>query len=147
MELNEGGDVTNEEEDFATLFAEYEKSRKPLKPGQVVEGKIVGIYDKDVLVDAGGRSEGLMMKDEIKGPDGDLMFKLGDSIAVMLEGSGDSDHQLKVSYNKALRAKKLVALQEAIDSGKPLEGKVVEVVKGGLLVNVGTRGFISCLPD
>ena len=141
-ELNESEEIINGEEDFATLFAEYEKSRTPLKPGQVVEGKIVGIYEKDVLVDAGGRSEGLMMKDEIKGPDGDLMFKLGDSISVMLEGSGDSDNQLKVSYNKALRAKKLVALQEAIDSGKPLEGKVVEIVKGGLLVNVGTRGFI-----
>ena len=131
-----------EEEDFATLLAKYEKSRPPLKPGQVVEGKIVGIYDNELLVDAGGRSEATLMKDEIKGPDGNLLFGMGDSISVMLEGSADSDIQLRVSYRKALRAKQLVALQESIDSGKNLEGRVVEVVKGGLLADVGMRGFI-----
>lgn len=131
-----------EEEDFATLLAKYEESRPPLKPGQVVEGKIVGIYDNELLVDAGGRSEATLMKDEIKGPDGNLLFGMGDSISVMLEGSADSDIQLRVSYRKALRAKQLVALQESIDSGKNLEGRVVEVVKGGLLADVGMRGFI-----
>lgn len=131
-----------EEEDFATLLAKYEKSRPPLKPGQVVEGKIVGVYDNELLVDAGGRSEATLMKDEIKGPDGNLLFGMGDSISVMLEGSADSDIQLRVSYRKALRAKQLVALQESIDSGKNLEGRVVEVVKGGLLADVGMRGFI-----
>ena len=131
-----------EEEDFATLLAKYEQSRPPLKPGQVVEGKIVGIYDNELLVDAGGRSEATLMKDEIKGPDGKLLFGMGDSISVMLEGSADSDIQLRVSYRKALRAKQLAALQESIDSGKNLEGRVVEVVKGGLLADVGMRGFI-----
>ena len=142
-QLEENDEILNgNEEDFATLFEKYEETRKPLKPGQVVEGKIVGVYDNEVLVDAGGRSEGILKKDEIKGPDGELMFKLGDSISVMLEGSADSDQQLRVSYNKALRAKRLVALQESIDKGKTLEGRVVEIVKGGLLADVGMRGFI-----
>lgn len=131
-----------EEEDFATLLAKYEKARPSLKPGQVVEGKIVGVYDNELLVDAGGRSEATLQKDEIKGPDGKLLFGMGDSISVMLEGSADSDIQLRVSYRKALRAKQLTALQESIDSGKNLEGRVVEVVKGGLLADVGMRGFI-----
>ena len=142
-QLDENNEINNgNEEDFATLFAKYEKTRQQLKPGQVVEGKIVGIYDNEVLVDAGGRSEGTLYKDEIKGPDGKLMFGMGDFISVMLEGSADSDNQLRVSFKKALRAKRLAALQEAIDSGKNLEGKVVEVVKGGLLADVGMRGFI-----
>ena len=131
-----------EEEDFATLFAKYEETRPQLKPGQVVEGKIVGIYDNELLVDAGGRAEATLQKDEIKGPDGKLLFGMDDSISVMLEGSADSDNQLRVSYRKALRAKQLTALQESIDSGKNLEGRVVEVVKGGLLADVGMRGFI-----
>ena len=131
-----------EEEDFATLFAKYEETRPQLKPGQVVEGKIVGVYDNELLVDAGGRAEATLQKDEIKGPDGKLLFGMGDSVSVMLEGSADSDNQLKVSYKKALRAKQLTALQESIDSGKNLEGRVVEVVKGGLLADVGMRGFI-----
>jgi small subunit ribosomal protein S1 len=143
-QVDAGSEVVDEEEeeDFATLLAKYEQSRPPLKPGQVVEGKIVGIYDNELLVDAGGRSEATLMKDEIKGPDGNLLFGMGDSISVMLEGSADSDIQLRVSYRKALRAKQLVALQESIDSGKNLEGRVVEVVKGGLLADVGMRGFI-----
>lgn len=143
-QVDAGSEVVDEEEeeDFATLLAKYEQSRPPLKPGQVVEGKIVGIYDNELLVDAGGRSEATLMKDEIKGPDGKLLFGMGDSISVMLEGSADSDIQLRVSYRKALRAKQLAALQESIDSGKNLEGRVVEVVKGGLLADVGMRGFI-----
>ena len=143
-QVDAGSEVVDEEEeeDFATLLAKYEQSRPPLKPGQVVEGKIVGIYDNELLVDAGGRSEATLQKDEIKGPDGKLLFGMGDSISVMLEGSADSDIQLRVSYRKALRAKQLAALQESIDSGKNLEGRVVEVVKGGLLADVGMRGFI-----
>ena len=143
-QVDAGSEVVDEEEeeDFATLLAKYEQSRPPLKPGQVVEGKIVGVYDNELLVDAGGRSEATLMKDEIKGPDGKLLFGMGDSISVMLEGSADSDIQLRVSYRKALRAKQLAALQESIDSGKNLEGRVVEVVKGGLLADVGMRGFI-----
>ena len=53
-------------EDFASLLAQYEQSHDPLKSGQVVQGKIVRIFDNEVLVDAGGRSEGVLKKDEIR---------------------------------------------------------------------------------
>jgi ribosomal protein S1 len=48
---------SNNEEDFATLLAQYEEASPRLKPGKVVQGKIVSIFDTEVLVDAGGRSE------------------------------------------------------------------------------------------
>lgn len=136
-------EVANPEEDFASLLAQYEqKSSKRLKPGGVVQGKIVSIFDTEVLVDAGGRSEGILKKEEITAPDGTLLYGIGDSIVVMLEGGTGPDHQLRVSYRKASRARQQQALEEAIKSGKTLEGKVTEIVKGGLLVDVGMRGFV-----
>jgi len=83
MEDNERSNNTvdiDSGEDFASLLAQYEQSHDPLKSGQVVEGKIVRIFDNEVLVDAGGRSEGILKKDEIVGPDGSLLFGVGDSI-------------------------------------------------------------------
>jgi small subunit ribosomal protein S1 len=139
--LNNSNDINNEE-DFATLLARYEESRDQVKSGQVVQGKIVSIFDTDVLVDAGGRSEGILKKEEITGPDGSLLYGVGDSIPVFVENDATSDNQLRLSFTKANRVKQQAALEEAITSGKALEGKVVEVVKGGLLVDVGMRGFV-----
>jgi small subunit ribosomal protein S1 len=129
-------------EDFASLLAQYEQSHDPLKSGQVVQGKIVRIFDNEILVDAGGRSEGILKKDEIVGPDGRLLFGVGDSIPVMVDSGAALDHQLRLSFLKANRARQQAALEEAITSGKNLEGKVIEIVKGGLLVDVGMRGFV-----
>jgi small subunit ribosomal protein S1 len=81
-------------EDFASLLAQYEQSHDPLKSGQVVQGKIVRIFDNEILVDAGGRSEGILKKDEIVGPDGSLLFGVGDSIPVMVDSGAVLDHQL-----------------------------------------------------
>jgi small subunit ribosomal protein S1 len=130
------------DEDFASLLAQYEQSHDTLKSGQVVNGKIVRIFDNEVLVDAGGRSEGILKKDEIVGPDGALLFGVGDSIPVMVDSGATLDHQLRLSFLKANRARQQAALEEAITSGKNLEGKVIEIVKGGLLVDVGMRGFV-----
>src|SRR4026208_165092 len=133
---------SNNEEDFATLLAQYEEASPRLKPGKVVQGKIVSIFDTEVLVDAGGRSEGILKKEEITAPDGSLLYGQGDTIMVMLESGTGSDQQLRVSYRKANRARQQAALEESINSGKNLEGRVTEVVKGGLLVDVGMRGFV-----
>lgn len=132
----------NPEEDFATLLAQYEEASPRLKPGRVVQGKIVSVFDTEVLVDAGGRSEGILKKEEITAPDGSLLYGVGDTITVMLESGTGSDQQLRVSYKKANRARQQAALEEAITSGKTLEGRVTEVVKGGLLVDVGMRAFV-----
>ncbi|MEW5976105.1 MAG: S1 RNA-binding domain-containing protein [Acidobacteriota bacterium] len=132
----------NNEEDFASLLAKYEETHETLKSGQVVEGKIVGVFDTEVLVDAGGRSEGVLRRDEITEPDGSLKFNVGDSITVMVEAGANSDNQLRVSHSKARRAQQQAALREAIKAGKTLEGRIVEVVKGGLLADVGMRAFI-----
>src|SRR5580765_4639423 len=106
---NEKSEQRNEvshEEDFAALLAKYNETATQLKPGNIVQGKIVGIFDTDILVDAGGRSEGILKREEITGPDGNLLYGEGDTILVMLESGTGSDQQLRVSYRKASRARK-----------------------------------------
>ena len=139
--LNPEGEV-NSEEDFASLLAQYEGASTRLRPGKVVQGKIVSVFDTEVLVDAGGRAEGILKKEEITAPDGSLLYNVGDSITVLLESGTGSDQQLRVSYRKANRARQQAALEESIKSGRPVEGRITEVVKGGLLADVGMRGFI-----
>ncbi|MFN8007148.1 MAG: S1 RNA-binding domain-containing protein [Terriglobia bacterium] len=130
------------EEDFAALLAKYNETATQLKPGNIVQGKIVGIFDTEILVDAGGRSEGILKREEITAPDGSLMYQEGDTILVMLESGTGSDQQLRVSYRKASRARRQAAIEESIAAGKPVEGRVTEIVKGGLLVDVGMRAFV-----
>ena len=139
--LEQKNEVSHEE-DFAALLAKYNETATQLKPGNIVQGKIVGIFDTDILVDAGGRSEGILKREEITAPDGSLMYGEGDTILVMLESGTGSDQQLRVSYRKASRARRQAAIEEAIVAGKPVEGRVTEIVKGGLLVDVGMRAFV-----
>ena len=98
--LNPEGEV-NSEEDFASLLAQYEGASSRLRPGKVVQGKIVSVFDTEVLVDAGGRAEGILKKEEITAPDGSLLYNVGDSITVLLESGTGSDQQLRVSYQKS----------------------------------------------
>jgi small subunit ribosomal protein S1 len=143
MEDTQNNNNSNQnEEDFASLFARYEQEKSELKQGQIAQGKIISLYDTEVLVDVGGRAEGVLPKEEITAPDGQLLFKVGDVIPVMLGGSILRDGQLRLSYTKATRVKQEEALEEAVTSGKNLEGKVTEVVKGGFLVDVGMRAFV-----
>jgi small subunit ribosomal protein S1 len=130
------------EEDFASLFSQSEKKRGELRAGQIAEGKIVGLFDTEVLVDVGGRAEGVLSREEITGGDGQLLFQVGDLIPVMLGGSILRDGQLRLSYSKANQVRQEEALIQAIESGKNLRGKVIEVIKGGFLVDVGMRGFV-----
>ena len=120
--LNPEGEV-NSEEDFASLLAQYEGASTRLRPGKVVQGKIVSVFDTEVLVDAGGRAEGILKKEEITAPDGSLLYNVGDSITVLLESGTGSDQQLRVSYRKANRARQQAALEESIKSGRPVEGR------------------------
>jgi small subunit ribosomal protein S1 len=134
--------ANSQEEDFASLLDSFERSRGEMKAGQIAQGKIVSIFDTEVLVDVGGRSEGVMPREEITTADGSLLFQVGETIPVMLGGNLIRDGQLRLSFARANRALKEEALREAVESGQPLEGKVVEVIKGGFLVDVGTRAFV-----
>lgn len=118
---------------------------KTVRPGEIVKGIVVQVSQDEVLVDVGAKSEGVIpMRElsccEVTSPQ-DLV-KVGDEIEVYIIKAEDSDGRLILSKEKADAEKMWDKLQDILDSGEALNGTVREVVKGGLLVDIGVRAFL-----
>ena len=111
-----------------------------IEEGEVVRGTVVEVRDSEVLVDIGYKSEGTIAIEEFR--HAGALPKLGDEIEVYLESKEDSEGLIVLSKDKADKIKVWDAISKSHDSGTPVEGKVVEVVKGGLSVDVGVRAFL-----
>ncbi|HMB35433.1 MAG TPA: 30S ribosomal protein S1 [Methylomirabilota bacterium] len=111
-----------------------------IEEGEVVRGTVVEVRDSEVLVDIGYKSEGTIAIEEFR--HAGSLPKVGDEIEVYLESKEDSEGLIVLSKDKADKIKVWDAISKSHDSGTPVEGKVVEVVKGGLSVDVGVRAFL-----
>jgi len=111
-----------------------------IQEGEVVRGRVVEVRDSEVLVDIGYKSEGTIPIEEFR--HADSLPKIGDEIEVYLESKEDNEGLIVLSKDKADKIKVWDAISSAHDSGTPVEGRVVEVVKGGLAVDVGVRAFL-----
>ena len=130
-------DSTNEESlSFAELF---ENSIKTFKKGEVVEGTIVSVRDKDVLVDIGYKSEGSLLKDEFSEA---TELEVGQTIHVLLELSENDEGMIVISKKKADRMKFWDSIVSDFDEGSIIEGKIFKKVKGGFMVDVGMEAFL-----
>src|SRR5215813_3084161 len=101
-----------------------------IQEGEVVRGRVVEVRDSEVLVDIGYKSEGTIAIEEFR--HAGSLPKVGDDIEVYLESKKDKADKIKVWD----------AISSSHDNGIPVEGRVVEVVKGGLAVDVGVRAFL-----
>jgi len=118
---------------------------RALRPGQVVPGVVVQVNSDEVLVDVGAKSEGViplreLSAFEITSPQG--IVGVGDEIEVVIVKIEDNEGRLILSKARADIRRAWDKLQEHMENGEPLEGIVREVVKGGLLVDVGLRAFL-----
>lgn len=109
------------------------------KAGDRVSGVVVRIGEEEAFVDFGGRSEGVIPVDELKGEDGATAFQPGDPIEAFIVGdSGD----VVLSRYPSGEARQSNMLYKAFKSGRPVEGTVMAVNKWGLGVSVeGLRAF------
>ena len=127
--------MTDSEEDFAALFEASLKARR-FEKGQTIEGIVVSIGPEVVFVDVGGKGEASIDIDEMKDPDGNLEIAVGDRIqAVVVSTSGG----LTLSRKLARGAATLRQLEDAFQSGLPVEGKVERAVKGGFEVTIARQ--------
>ncbi len=133
-EDNEFGEM---EESFADLF---ESSLKELVPGNVVKGMIVQVNDDSVVVDVGGKSEGLIPIHEFRDEKGQLAAELcvGDTFDVFIESTENENGLISLSKSKADRQKVWNALEE----DTVVEGRIINRVKGGLSVDIGVNAFL-----
>jgi small subunit ribosomal protein S1 len=108
--------------------------------GEVVRGRVVHVGSSEVLVDVGYKSEGAIPIEEFHRHGG--LPRVGDEIEVYLEAKEDNEGLIVLSKDKADKIKVWDAVTQAYEKGSPVEGRVVEVVKGGLSVDVGVKAFL-----
>ncbi|WP_301009282.1 30S ribosomal protein S1 [Helicobacter sp. UBA3407] len=133
--------VIDENEDFASMFEQFEKKESE----SVSQGEIVAIKDNQVIIAVcGEKKEGVISIDEIKDAKGELLFKEGDFLPIVIVGK--RNEQPIVSHKKAIRREKM--RQYIKDLGEDYKDKVVEGVvikrnKGGYVVeNNGIEFFM-----
>ncbi len=107
--------------------------------GETIEGDIVSITDKEVIVNIGYKSDGIISKSEFKDKD---ELKIGDKIDVLIFEKEDSTGQLNLSYTKARTLKAWRLVNEAYDDETVVQGKITHRTKGGMIVKV--FGVIDC---
>lgn len=118
---------------------------KSVRSGEIVKGVVVQVNQDEVLVDVGAKSEGVIPLRELASFDvasPQDVVKVGDEIEVYVLKAEDNEGKLILSKEKADAEKAWEKLQEYLDSGEVIEGVVREVVKGGILVDVGVRAFL-----
>ncbi len=125
---------------------EMEQEINRIEKGSVVKGKVVRVRDDEVFVDIGYKAEGVIPLAELAYPQpakADEAVKEGDEIEVLVLDADSSEGAIKLSK---VRADNIIAwdkLAAAQNAGQPVEGKVLDAIKGGLSVAVfGVRGFV-----
>ncbi len=138
--IKQEDDISKEEavpqSDFARL---YEESISTVKDGQIVKGRVVAIKEKEVIVDIGYKSEGVVPKAEFSDPDA---IRIGDEINVLVESIEDEHGMVVISKEKAERAVGWDMVIARYAEGDMLDGRVSRKVKGGFMVDIGVEAFL-----
>ncbi len=127
------------------IVPNYDATMQPFEEGEVVTGKVVRIDKDEVLVDIGYKSEGVIPSAELsirKSVDPREEVELGEEVDAIVLTKEDQDGRLIMSKKRARFEKAWRRIEAAAESGQPVEGTVIEVVKGGLIIDLGVRGFL-----
>jgi small subunit ribosomal protein S1 len=127
------------------IVPNYDATFRPIEEGEVVTGHVVRIDKDEVLVDIGYKSEGVIPANELsirKSVDPNEEVHLGEEVDAIVMTKEDQDGRLIMSKKRARFEKAWRRIETAAESGEPVEGTVIEVVKGGLIIDLGVRGFL-----
>jgi small subunit ribosomal protein S1 len=127
------------------IVPNYAATMVSFEEGDVVNGKVVRIDKDEVLVDIGYKAEGVIPSNELsirKSVDPAEEVELGEEIDALVLTKEDAEGRLILSKKRARFEKAWRKIEIAADSGEPVEGSVIEVVKGGLILDLGVRGFL-----
>jgi small subunit ribosomal protein S1 len=123
----------------------YEATFPQIEEGQVVHGTVVRVDKDEVLVDIGYKSEGVIPVAELSirrsvNPDDEV--KVGEPVDALVLTKEDAEGRLILSKKRARFELAWKQIEDAEATGRPVTGKVIEVVKGGLILDLGVRGFL-----
>ena len=129
------------DDDFEGSFEDlFENSLKELKAGNVVIGTVVQVNPDSVVVDVGGKSEGLIPINEFLNEQGQVKtdIKVGDQFDVLIERTENENGLISLSKEKADRQK----IWNALEEGAVVDGRILSRIKGGLSVDIGVNAFL-----
>jgi len=130
------------EEDF---LAAIDKTIKYFNDGDIVEGTIVKVDRDEVLLDIGYKTEGVIPSRELSikhDVDPADVVKVGDEVEALVLQKEDKEGRLILSKKRAQYERAWGTIEELKEKDEPVKGTVIEVVKGGLILDIGLRGFL-----
>ena len=127
------------------LIPDYDSAFPEINEGEVVHGTVVRVDKDEVLVDIGYKSEGVIPVAELTirrsvNPADEV--SVGEEIDALVLTKEDAEGRLILSKKRARFELAWKRIEAAAESGEPVIGKVIEVVKGGLILDLGVRGFL-----
>ena len=128
------------DQDKAQITEAYDKTLSNVNVGEVVEGTVTGVNKREVIVNVGYKSEGIIPVSEFRyNPD----LKVGDKIEVYVESAEDKNGQLALSHKKARQLKAWDRVNEALEKDEIIKGYIKCRTKGGMIVDVfGIEAFL-----
>ncbi len=148
------GQGADESADFASMLAEFEGAGGGKSPGkakaktarvqlgQEIRGRVVSMSRESVFVDLGGKDDGILSLDDVRGPDGQVTVQIGDEITARVVEIDGKSGGIVLRRSLGRDAKGAQELRQAFEIGLPIEGLVSGVVKGGVEVQIaGSRAF------
>ncbi|TMK81456.1 MAG: 30S ribosomal protein S1 [Actinobacteria bacterium] len=127
------------------LIAAIEQSLKDFKDGDLVEGTVVKVDRDEVLLDIGYKSEGVIPSKELsirQDVDPSQVVTVGDHIEALVLQKEDKEGRLILSKKRAQYERAWSRIEKIMRDGGTIKGPVIEVVKGGLILDIGLRGFL-----
>jgi small subunit ribosomal protein S1 len=134
-------------EDFSAALEAFEREQAAEAAAveaygdKIVSGTVIKQTEKNLVVDVGLKSEGLVPLEQVLDHTGEVRFKAGDVIDVVIEREEPEGGYL-VSYEKAQRLRVWDTIEKAANDKTPVIGTVVSRVKGGLTVDIGLKAFL-----
>ena len=128
------------DQDKAQITEAYDKTLSNVNVGEVVEGTVTGVNKREVIVNVGYKSEGIIPVSEFRyNPD----LKVGDKIEVYVESAEDKNGQLALSHKKARQLKSWDRVNDALEKAEIIKGYIKCRTKGGMIVDVfGIEAFL-----
>lgn len=128
------------EAERSKLEEQYAGTFNQINQGEIIEGVVVSVNNKDVVLNVGFKSDGLVSLSEFRDlPD----LKVGDKVDVFVESQEDANGQLVLSRKRAKTQKSWEAINEALENDAIIDGFVKSRTKGGLIVDIkGVEAFL-----
>ena len=139
--VEEIADEKSGEIDFGAILEQFEQEQTVYHAGDLVEGKVVGVSERGVLVDFGYKSEGIIPAEE--NVEGENALAVGDTVEVVIKSIHAGDAPPQLSRTDAKSRKIWNDIEEAYKNDVPVVGKIVDKTKGGLTVDInGVEAFL-----